>query len=260
MEQITPIPAFQDNYIWVLRNDAHSHAIIVDPGDAEVVLKLLEQEQLTLSAIFITHHHFDHVGGIDTLVKRFPVPVYGPVRESIPALTTPVAEGAEFSVPAFSQRFRVLDVPGHTLGHVAYYSEDFTSPLLFCGDTLFSAGCGRLFEGTPEQMYASLLKLAALPGNTRVCCTHEYTLSNLQFARAVEPDNPAIEQYIDSVKRLRAENRPSLPSTIDQELSINPFLRTSELTIKRSAEKKSGVQICEPTQIFATLRSWKNEF
>lgn len=260
MEQITPIPAFQDNYIWLLRNDAGSHAIIVDPGDAAPVITALEREGLTLAAIFITHHHFDHIGGINELVAKYAAPVFGPANEQIPCRTHSLRENQVIQIEGFSQRFRIIEVPGHTLGHIAYFSEDFTPPILFCGDTLFSAGCGRLFEGSPAQMFDSLNKLAALPSQTRVCCTHEYTLSNLRFAQAVEPGNAEIEKHIDKVTQLRAINQPSLPTTIDQELTINPFLRSAELIIKQSASTKMGFEICEPVQIFATLRTWKNEF
>ena len=260
MEQITPIPAFQDNYIWLIRNDAGTHAIIVDPGDAAPVKEILEKEQLTLSAILITHHHFDHIGGINELVNKYHPVVFGPANESIPSCTHSLKENETIQVEGFSQHFRVIDVPGHTLGHIAYYSDQFSPPALFCGDTLFSAGCGRLFEGTPQQMFESLQKLAALPGHTQVFCTHEYTLSNLKFAQHVEPGNKQIEKRIDEVVRLRKENLPSLPTTIDQELTINPFLRTDQSIIKQSAEAKSGCEICEPVQTFATLRTWKNDF
>lgn len=260
MSEITAIPAFDDNYIWLIRNNADTHALVIDPGDAAPVIKLLDAKGLQLSAILVTHHHFDHVGGIAALVERYAPVVIGPANESIPGRTQAVTENQIVSLPHFAEKFRVIEVPGHTLGHIAYYSEDFPQPLLLCGDTLFSAGCGRLFEGTAEQMFQSLNKLAALPGNTQVFCTHEYTLSNLKFALAVEPGNKVIESYAEKVQTLRKQNLPSLPSTIEQELAINPFLRTQELIVKQSAQARTDVHLCEPVQTFATLRQWKNEF
>ncbi len=190
MTTIIPIPAFADNYIWLLR-DGRS-AVVVDPGDATPVLAYLERAGLTLTAILATHHHNDHVGGIPALRERYPVPVFGPARESIPARTQALSEGDVFEVPGLPVTLRTLDIPGHTAGHIALFGEVAGAPSVFCGDTLFAAGCGRLFEGTPSQMWASLSALARLPDATNVYCGHEYTLANLRFALAVEPDNAAL--------------------------------------------------------------------
>lgn len=252
--QIIPLPAFRDNYIWLLRSG--SHAVVVDPGDAAPVLGYLADEGLSLAAILITHHHPDHVGGVMALLEHAAVPVYGPARETIPGLTHPVGEGDEVSVPALGLRLRVLDIPGHTAGHVGYYA----APALFCGDTLFAAGCGRLFEGTPAQMFASLQKLAALPGDTQVYCTHEYTLSNLAFAAAVEPGNPAIAERIACCEAIRAGQQPTVPFPLAGELLTNPFLRGHEPAVVRQAEARASGALASPVEVFAVLREWKNSF
>lgn len=252
--QIIPLPAFRDNYIWLLRSG--SHAAVVDPGDAAPVLRYLAAEGLSLAAILITHHHPDHVGGVLELLAHAQVPVYGPAREQIPGRTHPVAEGDPVPLPALGVTLQVLDIPGHTAGHVGYYAE----PALFCGDTLFAAGCGRIFEGTPAQMFGSLQKLAALPGNTQVYCTHEYTLSNLAFAAAVEPDNPAIAERIARCEATRAEQRPTVPFPLAGERLTNPFLRAHETSIARAAEARAGRALASPVEVFATLREWKNVF
>jgi hydroxyacylglutathione hydrolase len=250
------LPAFADNYIWMLHDGRQ--AIVVDPGDAAPVIAALDELQLALAAILVTHHHADHVGGIDALRSRLAGPVYGPKRERIPEPFTPLADGD--MVDVLGLRFEVIDVPGHTAGHIAYFQHGGgDAPLLFCGDTLFSGGCGRLFEGTPEQMVASLARLAALPGTTRVCCTHEYTLSNLKFARAVEPRNDDLVTYTTWCEARRAESLPTLPSTIAQELRINPFLRCGLPAVARTA-RLHGAQTDDPTPVFAALRQWKNEF
>jgi len=250
--QIIPLPAFRDNYIWLLRNG--STATVVDPGDAAPVLRYLVDEDLTLGAILITHHHSDHVGGIDALLAAHPVPVYGPAREAIPAITQPVGNGDVVSVPGAD--FQVIDVPGHTAGHVAYYA----APTLFCGDTLFAAGCGRIFEGTPAQLFASLERLAELPGDTQVYCTHEYTMSNLAFAAAVEPNNSAIAERMALCQALRADERPTVPFRLDGERRSNPFLRTREAEVIRQAEAQAGRGLSGPEEVFAALREWKNRF
>jgi hydroxyacylglutathione hydrolase len=226
---VQPLPAFTDNYIWAL--DRAGEAIVVDPGDGTVVQRWLEAGSLRLAAIVITHHHPDHTGGIALLRKTWDVPVYGPRAEhpKIAGLTTLLDDGDEIEL--FGERYTVIAVPGHTLGHIAYYGAG----RLFCGDTLFSAGCGRLFEGTPAQMHASLSRLAALPGDTRVYCTHEYTTSNLAFANAVEPGNAALQARIAEVRELRAHERPSLPSTIALERAHNPFLRGDMPAVRAAA-------------------------
>ena len=253
-----PLPAFTDNYIWMLHDG--SQAVVVDPGDAQPVLDALRTHNLRLSAILVTHHHPDHVGGVDTLRDATGAMVYGPARERIPEPLTRLNGGDACTV--LGLHFDVIDVPGHTAGHIAYYCKDYEgAPLLFCGDTLFSGGCGRLFEGTPAQMLASLDALAALPGNTRVCCAHEYTLSNLRFARAVEPANTALADYEAHCKALRAAGQPTLPSTLALERRINPFLRTREASVVSAAltfDANAGAS--GETGVFAAIRQWKNEF
>ncbi len=250
--QIIPLPAFRDNYIWLLRHGAT--ATVVDPGDAAPVLRYLADEGLTLGAILVTHHHSDHVGGIDALLAAYPVPVYGPVRENIASITRRVGDGDVVSVPG--GEFQVIDVPGHTAGHVAYYA----APVLFCGDTLFAAGCGRVFDGTPAQLHASLERLAELPGDTQVYCTHEYTLSNLAFAAAVEPNNSAIAERMALCQALRADEHPTVPFRLDGERRSNPFLRTREEEVIHQAEAQAGHALNGPEAVFTALREWKNRF
>ena len=255
--KLIPLPAFQDNYLWVL-HDGH-RALVVDPGDAQPVLQFLQREGLQLEAILVTHHHPDHIGGVDQLRDATGAKVYGPARERIPEPLTRLSEGDTATV--LGLRFDVLDVPGHTSGHIAYFcSEVDGQPLLFCGDTLFSGGCGRLFEGTPAQMLASLDKLAALPGSTRVCCTHEYTLSNLKFARAVEPGNLELINYSQRCEELRQRDLPTLPSTISQERQINPFLRTRLPGVAQAARTFDAATPQDEVAVFAAIRQWKNEF
>lgn len=255
--KLIPLPAFQDNYLWLL-HDGH-RALVVDPGDAQPVLSFLERNELQLEAILVTHHHADHVGGVDAVRDATGARVYGPARERIPEPLTRLAEGDAITV--LGLRFEVIDVPGHTAGHIAYYCPQVDGvPLLFCGDTLFSGGCGRLFEGTPEQMLASLEKLSSLPGSTRVCCTHEYTLSNLRFARAVEPNNADLIHYIERCEALRARSQPTLPSTIEQEKRINPFLRTRMAGVAEAARRHDPATPQDEVAVFAAIRQWKNEF
>lgn len=233
-------------------------ALVVDPGDAQPVLDALQQHGLQLAAILVTHHHADHTGGVAQLRDACDAQVYGPAGEEMPEPINRLSGGD--SCTALGLTFAVMDVPGHTAGHIAYYCESFNAaPLLFCGDTLFSGGCGRLFEGTPAQMLASLDSLAALPDNTQVCCTHEYTLSNLKFALAVEPGNTDLAQYNAQCQALRANNQPTLPSSIALEKKINPFLR-SRIPAVMSAAQAHDAAMAQSTGTFATLRQWKNDY
>jgi hydroxyacylglutathione hydrolase len=254
MFQVIPVKAFKDNYVWTLRNA--THAAVVDPGEARPVLDYLAREKLELCAVLATHHHPDHVGGIAELLARKSVPVYGPRNEPIATLTRPVSEGDTVSIPELGATFSVLDIPGHTRAHIAYYGAG----ALFCGDTLFACGCGRLFEGTAEQMYASLQKLQALPDATRVYCGHEYTLANIGFARAVEPGNRALSAREERDRRLREAGKPTLPSTLADEKATNPFLRCREPAVVESANKYLGARIADPVRVFAAIRDWKNRF
>ncbi|HEX9628270.1 MAG TPA: hydroxyacylglutathione hydrolase [Acidiferrobacterales bacterium] len=256
MTEVLHARAFEDNYIWIVRGAAPDRAVVVDPGDADPVFAALDAAGLRLAAILCTHHHGDHVGGVAALTARFPVPVFGPARERIAAVTVPLADGDRAALDDLGLNFRVLDVPGHTAGHIAYVGHG----LLFCGDTLFSAGCGRLFEGTAAQLHASLTRLAALPPETQVYCGHEYTRANLGFARRVEPDNPDIAAHLKTVEALRAADRPSLPSTIGLERRINPFLRSGEPAVRAAAEREAGTTLADPAAVFAALRRWKDHY
>lgn len=252
MIEIVPLTALRDNYVWTLRNGRH--AAVVDPGEARPVLEYLAREGLELAAILATHHHPDHVGGIPELLAKWRVPVYGPKGEPIATLTRPVGEGDRVEIPELGVTLSVLDIPGHTRAHIAYYDAGS----LFCGDTLFACGCGRLFEGTPEQMMASLSKLVALPDATKVYCGHEYTLANIAFARQVEPKNAALAARLERDKQLRAAGKPTLPSTLGEERATNPFLRWREPAVVESANKYLGSRVSDPVRVFAAIRDWKN--
>ena len=238
--------------MWTLR--AGNFAAVVDPGEAAPVRKYLADEGLTLCAILATHHHPDHVGGIAELVRDAKVPVHGPKGEPIPELTHPVGEGDRVELPQLGLVFSVFDIPGHTRAHVAYYGAGS----LFSGDTLFACGCGRVFEGTPAQMLASLGKMAALPDDTLVYCGHEYTLANIEFARKVDPGNAALAAREERVRKLRAAGQPSLPSTLGEERATNPFLRCAEPPVVESANKYLGSRIGDPVSVFTAIREWKN--
>jgi hydroxyacylglutathione hydrolase len=253
---ITPLPAFNDNYLWLLARGGH--AVVVDPGDAEPVQRALDDQGLELDAILVTHHHGDHVGGVAELASRADATVYGPRSESIPRRDVALAAGDVVEV--LGVRFDVFDVPGHTAGHIAYFAAALTPPALFCGDTLFAGGCGRLFEGTPAQMLASLDRLAALPDDTRVYCAHEYTLANLRFALAVEPGNAALMQRVDAVRALRTRGTPTVPSLLAEERATNPFLRTDVLAVRAAAQAHGAAAQADRVAIFAALRAWKNDF
>jgi hydroxyacylglutathione hydrolase len=254
MRAIIPIPAFSDNYIWLL-NDGR-HAAVVDPGDAAPVVKALASRELELAAILLTHHHPDHVGGVAALTKGRELAVFGPPRAEMPRLTHPLRGGESIALPELGLAFSVMSVPGHTRDHLAYFGEAG----LFCGDTLFSAGCGRIFEGTPAEMHASLAALAALPDATAVYCAHEYTLANLRFALAVEPDNEALRDREREAKRLRAEGRPTLPSNLALERATNPFLRCHVPAVIAAAEAHVGRALANTVEVFAVIREWKNGF
>lgn len=258
MLTITPLAAFADNYIWVITAQGHPDCLIVDPGEAPPVEHFLKENGLTLNGILITHHHRDHTGAIEPLTRDRAVPVYGP--RSCPAVTHGVQDGD--SLQAGSVMFRVLATPGHTLDHLAYFSQpQGVPPVLFCGDTLFSAGCGRLFEGTAEQMQQSLDKLASLPDNTRLYCAHEYTRANLDFALAVEPDNPSLTARLTEVIQLRQNNQPTLPSTLTLEKQTNPFLRTREQPVIQSASRQlPGLNPDNPGAVLGAIRRWKDRF
>jgi hydroxyacylglutathione hydrolase len=303
MLHIEPVKAFADNYLWVFHQLGSQDAAVVDPGDAAPVQAYLQQQDLRLTAILLTHHHADHIGGVNELRQQWQVPVYGPPSAKIPQVTRPVHEGSELVVCGVN--FRVLTVPGHTLEHIAYFAanaEDSLStaesspfnaegylstakgslstaenadgslstvegslsnaegsPLVFCGDTLFAAGCGRMFEGTAPVMYASLQKLAGLPRSTRVYCTHEYTLSNLKFADAVLADSAALSLRIEAEQRKRQRDLATLPSTIELELATNPFLRCEDPAVV-AALARQGTHTSEPAQVFGALRRWKDSF
>lgn len=257
--EVSPIAAFSDNYFWLIRRGGI--AAVVDPGVARPVLDTLDSLGADLNTILITHHHADHTGGIRELLRHYPqAPVYGPARENIAGITVPLNQGDSFTLDSLNIRFEVIDVPGHTLGHIAYHARDRAPPLLFCGDTLFSVGCGRLFEGSPETMHASLSALAALAPSTLIFCAHEYTLKNIAFAVQVEPSNTALQQRAQQASILRDRDRPTLPSTLEMELATNPFLRTGVPDVKAAAGSYAGRTLTGPVEVFAVLRRWKDEF
>ena len=260
MAAIIPIPAFADNYIWLLREGRH--AAVVDPGDAAPVLGWLAREQVALTAILNTHHHGDHVGGNRALLARFDVPVFGPAGEDIPGRTTALREGDVVDVPGVGIRMRVLDVPGHTAGHIAYVHDAGAGApaLAFVGDTLFAGGCGRLFEGTAAEMWTSLGKLAALPDQTRIYCAHEYTLANLRFAAAVEPDSAAVRERTAREAARRERGEPTVPAILADERATNPFLRAALPDVMDRAGAHAGHRIGSAVDSFAALRAWKDGF
>jgi hydroxyacylglutathione hydrolase len=254
--KLIPIPAFADNYIWLLHDE--QRALVVDPGEANTVLDALQLWRVQLEAILVTHHHADHTGGVDALRRATGAKVFGPALEAIPEPLSRLNDGDQLQTLGLT--FKVIDVPGHTAGHIAYYCADMDgAPLLFCGDTLFSGGCGRLFEGSPAQMLASLSALASLPDATRVCCAHEYTMSNLKFACAVDPANETLASYTAAAQALRASHKPTLPSSILLERQINPFLRTHQPAVIQAAQSFDA-SANDEVRIFAALRQWKNQF
>ncbi|MES9946338.1 MAG: hydroxyacylglutathione hydrolase [Candidatus Thiodiazotropha sp.] len=255
MIEIAGVDAFDDNYIWMVKNPTSSQAVAVDPGDETPVLNWLQQHGCDLSAILITHHHYDHVGGIPELREAYPgVVIYAPAGESIPGVTHPLKEGDRPRIAGLDADFQVLEVPGHTVGHIAYFGEG----VLFCGDTLFAAGCGRVFGGTFDQLSDSLQRIAALPGDTLVYCAHEYTLANLGFAEWVEPQNPDLVSRIEREREKREAGAPTVPSILSDELLTNPFLRTTVGSVVQAAEDATGHDLTTPREVFTALRQWKD--
>ncbi len=259
--QITPIPAFTDNYIWAVHDN--TSCFVVDPGDACPVLQFLREKGLSLRGLLITHHHYDHTGGILPLSQQYSaLSIYGPYNDAISGITHRVKQGD--AVPVLGKTFHVMDTPGHTLDHIAYFANGGENtddkPILFCGDTLFSGGCGRLFEGTPQQMQASLDQLATLPDDTQICCAHEYTEANLAFARSVEPDNQALKARVNDVVSLRQQHRPTLPSTLLTEKQSNPFMRSRVKTVVHHAQKHSDNPLSSPSAVLRTIRQLKDSF
>jgi len=251
MIEVEAIPILRDNYVWAI-HDGH-RAVLVDPGETRPILSWLEDRSMALSAILVTHHHADHVGGIPGLLARHPVPVFGPTRGAAPS--RPVQDGERIGLPEMNWTVTVLDTPGHTRDHVCYVGAGY----LFCGDTLFSCGCGRLFEGTPAQMHASLSRLAALPGDTRVCCAHEYTLANIAFALEVEPDNADLLARHAEALALRKAGHPTLPVSLATELASNPFLRCERENLRVAASQHLQTPVNGGVETFAAVRAWKDE-
>jgi len=253
---VLTVPAFDDNYLWLIHDGVH--AAVVDPGDAEPILAALKANDLSLVAILTTHHHADHVGGVATLLQTRKVPVFGPANDRIPTVNRPLHEDDVVVIEELDLRLTVIDVPGHTRGHIAYFVKD--PGWLFCGDTLFAGGCGRLFEGTPAQMLSSLDKLAALPDTTLVYCAHEYTLSNLRFARAAEPSNQAVADRLAADQAKRDRQIPTVPSTIGLEKATNPFLRVRQPALIDELRAVHKLPAFDTVSLFAALREWKNNF
>jgi hydroxyacylglutathione hydrolase len=257
MLNVSPVRAFSDNYIWLIRAPADpAAAVVVDPGDDRPVEHALEQHGLQLRAILVTHHHADHVGGVGALAARHGAQVFGPAREKMPCDVQALDDGGTVALGHLGLEFSVMAVPGHTLGHIAYVGHG----ALFCGDTLFSGGCGRLFEGTPAQMSDSLDRLATLPDDTAVFCAHEYTLSNLRFAHEVEPDNADVSEALAAVRALREQDAITLPSSLGRERRINPFLRSRTPAVRASAERHAGRSLATAADVFAVVRAWKDSF
>lgn len=255
MLNVSPVRAFADNYIWLIEDPIRRYAAIVDPGDAPPVLHTLRELGISPVAILITHHHADHIGGIHKLRAAYPtLPIYGPASELIPQITHPLQEGDTVVLEELALSFRIMDVPGHTAGHIAYYGEG----ALFCGDTLFAAGCGRVFSGTFEQLHHSLSRIAQLPEDTLAYCAHEYTLDNLGFAKWVEPENPAILHRDEQALELQEQGIPTVPSRLDLERQTNPFLRFDVPEVIRVAENKAGRRLKTGTEVFTVLRRWKD--
>lgn len=266
MLNITPIPALNDNYFWLISRSDSSLAYVVDPGDGQIVQQVLQEKQLQLAAIFVTHRHYDHVDGIPFLLQHYQtalqiIPVYGPDSTAIPLVTHPVSNNERISLYDKSHHLTVIATPGHTTEHISYFSNDMQdTPTLFCGDTLFAAGCGRISGGTATQLYNSLSTLAKLPNDTQVYCAHEYTLANLAFAKTVEPNNTHITHRITRETDTRKHNKPTIPTTMLLEKQTNPFLRTAEDTIKNAVEHHWSTTYTTENSVFTDLRRWKDNF
>lgn len=259
MIEIRPIPAFNDNYIWIITDGRY--ACIVDSGQSYPVISFLEQHQLQLKSILITHHHQDHTGGVVDLAQKTGAKVYAPMSSQIEGVNEYVQEGSVVDLSPIDLSLAVLEVPGHTLDHVAYVGQIYPQQdVLFCGDTLFSCGCGRLFEGNASQMLQSLDKIKKMRDNTLIYCAHEYTESNIRWALAVDPSNPDLLTWQKSAKELRKQNKPTIPTTLGQELRTNPFLRANQSVIQQAAEQYAGRVLSSPTEVLAMLREWKNNF
>jgi hydroxyacylglutathione hydrolase len=256
MLNVNPLPALSDNYIWLIQNVASNHVAIVDPGEAGPVLQKIKEYDLKPIAILITHHHWDHVNGIGELLKHFDIPVFSSAKENLEHRTNALVQGDQVELPELELVLDIYDVPGHTAGAIAFFGQG----MLFSGDTLFTAGCGKLFEGTPAQMDNSLSKLAALPGETLLYCGHEYTQKNLVFAQAVEPDNPQIADRFDKVKELREQGLPTVPAPLTMEKETNPFLRTYQESVIKAASRAAGKHLTGGTEVLATIRHWKDHF
>ncbi len=256
MLEIIPIPALKDNYIWLVINQENGHVAIVDPSQAEPVLDYIHEHNLTPAAILITHHHWDHVGGIPDITASHAIPVYTPKNEKVAGSTKPIAEGDVVTIPELNLELKILDVPGHTAGAVAYYNNDF----VFSGDTLFTGGCGRMFEGTAPQMYHSLNKFKVLADKTLLYCGHEYTEANLRFALSVEPDNIDLQKRLDEVQQRRQQNKVTVPASLELEKQTNPFLRCEQNSVINAAADHSGKTLRAPHEVFAAVRQWKDNF
>lgn len=262
MHQVQHIPIYYDNYVWALHHPDKPHCIIVDPGEAEPILAYLDQHQQSLQAILVTHHHDDHIAGITDITAQHPVPVYGNRTDTISPITHPIDAGTSISIPGLEISAEVLDFTGHTLTHLGYFFAEsgHNPPRLFCGDTVFMGGCGRLFEGTGAQMYQTFQRIMALPDHTLLYCAHEYTIHNLAFASTVEPDNHKILERISQTQSLQAQGKPSVPATLATEKATNPFMRVHLPNIQSAVSKQSGNPIHSPEQTFTELRAWKDIF